>query len=165
MRNRMKPTINAGTMADVAFLLLLFFLVATSIENPKGIQVLLPKFEPTPPIQLPENSVLTVKINKANQVMVELEYSPIEQVSDRVAKHVLERIEMDEQPIVSLVTDTAAIYNTYIEVYDQIKSAYTTLRNDFSQSMYGKDFQYLGQPERKVVIKKIPMIISEADYY
>lgn len=165
MRNRMQPKINAGTMADVAFLLLLFFLVATSIENPKGIQVLLPKYEPTPPIQLPENAVLTIKINRSNQVMVELEYSSIDQVANLVAEHVFERIELDEQPVVSLVTDTAATYNTYIEVYDQIKSAYTTLRNDFAQSMFAKDFRFLSQSDRKVVIQKIPMVISEADYY
>lgn len=152
-------------MADVAFLLLLFFLVATSIENPKGIQVLLPPYEPSPPIQLPENRVLTVKINKSNQVMVESKFCRVEEVSELVSEHIMNRLDEKIQPIVSIVTDTSAKYNTYIEVYDEIKSAYTKLRDEAAQALFAKDYVYLEKSKKKIIIDKIPMIISEADYY
>jgi len=164
-RFRSDQSLNAGSMADVAFLLLLFFLVATTIENPTGIQVLLPRYEETPPQQINENRVLTVKINKSNQVMVESTFSRIDNISGLVQHHINERLGLSDQPIVSLVTDTAAVYSTYIAVYDEIKAAYTNLRNEAAQAHYKKDFDVLDKSQRKVIIRQIPMIISEADYY
>ena len=165
MRDRIQPTINAGSMADIAFLLLLFFLVSTNIKNPKGLQVLLPPWDPTKPTKMNEEEVLTVQLNKENLVLLENEVVPIDQISQYIRIHIEEKLSTGQQPIISLVTDTSAIYQAYIKVYDQIKSAYSELRDEAAQSKYGKPYDTLIREKRHEINKSIPMVISEADYY
>jgi len=138
MRSRTPPTIDASSMADIAFLLLIFFLVSTSIENPTGLQVLLPPYVPTPPTQLPEDKVLTVKLNRENLVLLENEIMSVDELSLSIKNHVEERLSTGQQPIISFVTDTSALYASYIQVYDEIKSAFSELREKSSQSQYGR---------------------------
>ena len=118
MRDRIQPSINAGSMADIAFLLLLFFLVSTNIKNPKGLQVLLPPWDPSPPIELDEEKVLTIKLNKDNLVLLENEMVSIDHIAEEIKAHIELRLINNQQPIISLVTDTSAVYEAYIEVYD-----------------------------------------------
>jgi len=165
MRSRTPPSINAGSMADIAFLLLIFFLVSTSIENPRGLQVILPPYVPTPPTQLHEDKVLTVKLNRENLVLLEDEIMLVTDLSQSIKTHVQERLSIGQQPIISFVTDTSALYASYIQVYDEIKSAYSELREQSSQVQYGKSYKYLDRSKRLAINKAIPMIISEADYY
>ncbi len=165
MRERIQPSINAGSMADIAFLLLLFFLVSTNIKNPKGLQVLLPPYDPSPPIEMPEERVLTIKLNQENLVLLENEIVPIDQIAEDIKGHIELKLSQDEQPIISLVTDTSAVYESYIAVYDQIKTAYAELRNTAAQSRYGKSYKSLDREKRHSINKTIPMVISEADYY
>ena len=136
MRDRIQPSINAGSMADIAFLLLLFFLVSTNIKNPKGLQVSLPPWDPSPPIELDEEKVLTIKLNKDNLVLLENEMVSIDHISEEIKAHIELRLINNQQPIISLVTDTSAVYEAYIEVYDQFKSAYWDLRNEAAQAQY-----------------------------
>lgn len=164
MRERLNPTINAGSMADIAFLLLLFFLVATSIENPIGIRVVLPEYSETS-VEIDESRVLTVQINKYNQVSVEDESVPIQSISEKVSDHIQQRLSINQQPILSLVTDTSATYDTYIAVYDEIKSAYHILRDQAALSQYNMSFELLNKQERASIKKHIPMIISESDHF
>lgn len=164
MRERLNPTINAGSMADIAFLLLLFFLVATSIENPIGIRVVLPKYSETS-VQIDESRVLTVQLNKLDEVSVEGAYVVIESISEKVREHINHRLSIGQQPILSLVTDTSATYATYIAVYDEIKSAYHVLRDQAAMSRYATDFDRLDEEDRKSIKEMIPMIISESDHY
>jgi len=152
MRSRTPPSINAGSMADIAFLLLIFFLVSTNIKNPMGIQVILPKYvDDVPPTPMNEDEVLTVKLNKENRM--------------NVIGHITSKIGEGKQPIISLVTDTSAVYGAYLQVYDQIKSAYSQLREEYAQETYNRPYAALERPMKKKVNERIPMIISEADYF
>jgi len=75
---RTAPAVNAGSMADIAFLLLIFFLVTTTIVEDEGILVRLPIWAPDPPTtELLDSDVLTVKVNKANQLLVESKKMPL----------------------------------------------------------------------------------------
>ncbi len=165
MRHRALPTVEASSMADIAFLLLIFFLVATTIEEPQGIQVLLPKIDESAPI-LPVNQdrVLTIAINADDVVMVEGDLVPVSSVKTLVMSHVLERIALKDQPIVSLTTNRDNTYAQYITVYDQIKSAYGHLRDREADRSYGKTYHVLTAAQRKQVNKVIPMIISESEW-
>ncbi|MFT4537035.1 MAG: biopolymer transport protein ExbD, partial [Saprospiraceae bacterium] len=72
MRKRRKmPELNAGSMADIAFLLLIFFLVVTTVAEDKGIPVILPLYYVGPPGPVPENDVLTILINAEDNLLVE----------------------------------------------------------------------------------------------
>ena len=74
MARRSAPEVNAGSMADIAFLLLIFFLVTTTIETDSGINRKLPPMEEIidPPI-IKERNIFTVVVNKNNQILVEEE--------------------------------------------------------------------------------------------
>ncbi len=164
MRDRLNPTINAGSMADIAFLLLLFFLVATSIENPIGIRVVLPEYSESS-VEIDERRVLTVQINKYDEVSVEHASVSVQSISEKVSDHIRQRLSINQQPILSLVTDTSATYATYITVYDEIKSAYHTLRDQAALARYDVDYDQLNKEERAVIKKLVPMIISESDHF
>lgn len=151
-------------MADIAFLLLLFFLVATSIENPIGIRVVLPKYSEAT-VEIDESRVLTVQINKHNEVSVEHESVLVERISERVSDHIRHRLSLAQQPILSLVTDTSATYDMYIAVYDEIKSAYHNLRDQAALSKYEQEYEQLAKRQRDAINQLIPMIISESDYF
>jgi len=165
MRDRILPSINAGSMADIAFLLLLFFLVSTNIKNPKGLQVLLPPYDPTPPIQMDQEKVVTIKLNKDNLVLLENEIVSIDQIAEEIKSHIELKLSEEQQPIISLVTDTSVVYESYIAVYDQIKSAYSELRNEAANSKFGRPYESLDRETRHIINKAVPMVISEADYY
>jgi len=165
MRSRTPPAINAGSMADIAFLLLIFFLVSTNIKNPMGLQVMLPPYDPSPPTQMDKEKVLTIKLNKENLVLLEDEVMAVTEISDNIKAHISDRLDLGQQPIISLVTDTSAVYSAYIEVYDQIKAAFSDLREVSSRSKYGESYIYLDREKKRMINKEIPMIISEADYH
>ena len=153
-------------MADIAFLLLIFFLVATSIEPDKGIQVLLPEYsENEAPVKIDDDRVLSIKINAWNQLMIEDQFVEISDVTEAVKTHVVEKINIDRQPIISILTDTSATYKIFLSVYDNVKRGYNELRQKLSREMYNRDFEHLDKPRKKTIIRRIPMIISEADYY
>ena len=164
-RFRSKPGINAGTMADVSFLLLLFFLVATAIKSPEGIQVKLPPYEPfQPPPKLNEDNVLTVLLNSADLIMIEGQYTPIKEIPTITKYHLINVINRQEQPVVSITIDTASTYNTYIDMYDQIKGAYRQLRDEESGRLYRKPFDVLDRGRQKIIAQRIPMLISETEF-
>lgn len=164
-RKRNIPTIPTGSMADIAFLLLIFFLVSTHIKNPKGIQVLLPPYLPTPPQEMDEDKVLTIRLNKDNLISLEEQVVLIDQVAEKIKMHIKVRLAQDEQPIISLVTDTAAHYHSYISVYDEIRSAFSDLREEAAQRKYVKSYEQLDRSSRLAINREVPMIISEADYF
>ena len=81
-RRRPEVAINASSMADIAFLLLVFFLVTTTIDIEKGIRVKLPPLLETPPPQIPQRNILSVKINFNDELMVRGEPTDVEKLKD-----------------------------------------------------------------------------------
>ena len=78
------PGVNAGSMADIAFLLLIFFLVTTTLETDLGISRVLPSSEKTPPTTKAERNILRISINAQNAIMVEDEIVQASQVAPLV---------------------------------------------------------------------------------
>ena len=150
-------------MADIAFLLLIFFHVTTTIASDKGITVLLPPIDNTPPTPLPEDRVLTLLVNGNDDVLLEGEYLQLDQISKQVIDFLEDRFTRNIQPVVSLQVDRNSSYEVYIATYDAIKSAYATLRQTAAQSSYQKDYKLLTTEKQKHINKLVPMIISEAD--
>lgn len=92
MRNSIMPTVNTGSMADIAFLLLIFFLVTSMIPNDKGIARDLP--QPCPPgadcnIPLKKNNIFTISVNEKGEIMVNKTITPIENLKDEL-KHFID---------------------------------------------------------------------------
>jgi biopolymer transport protein ExbD len=137
-RNRANTEINAGSMADIAFLLLIFFLVTTTIASDKGIYVQLPpKKESQEEVKLNQRNVFNVLINSNDQMLVEEELMEIEDLRETVKKFVTNNgvdprsSESPDKAVVSLKTDRGTTYEMYIAVLDELKRAYNELRAEY----------------------------------
>lgn len=165
------PSINSGSMADIAFLLLIFFLVATTIEQDQGLlRKLPPKITDTTPTKQVKRNVLSVWVNSNNLISVNDKLTSIEELR-AVCKGFIDnkglRSNWSESPdkaIISLKASTGTSYDTYIQVQNEMAAAYHELRDGFSRAHYGRNFYDLESEEQvKAVKKKYPMKISEAE--
>ena len=162
--------INAGSMADIAFLLLIFFLVTTTIEMDKGILVKLPPWDSTDVItSVADNNVLTVKLNAANQLMVEKQPAKIETLRGLTKIFIMNpagRKDMPDSPkkaVVSIQNDRGTAYSTYLEAYNEIRAAYNELWDEAAQKKFKRSYDLLGDKVKKSIRAEIPLVISEAE--
>jgi len=166
------PEVNAGSMADIAFLLLIFFLVTTTIETDKGITVKLPPWsdEPPEPTKLNERNVFSVLVNANDQLLVRGEPASIDNLRERAKEFISNpqgRPDLASRPtsaIISLKNDRGTTYKAYLEVYNELKAAYDELWKDESLKMYGVPYSDELTTDQKNAIKlKIPFVLSEAE--
>ncbi|MEN7550876.1 biopolymer transporter ExbD [Rapidithrix thailandica] len=134
-KNREETTVNASSMADIAFLLLIFFLVTTTIASDKGIAVLLPpKKEDQQDVKINQRNIFKVLVNSSDRLLVEEEPTEVEEIREKVKKFVTNNgkdpklSESPDKAVVSLKTDRGTSYEMYIRVYDELKRAYNELR-------------------------------------
>ena len=162
-RNRnAPPEVNAGSMADIAFLLLIFFLVTTTIESDAGLDRKLPPIEPpeNPPI-IRQKNIFTVVVNKSNQLLVEEEVMELKDLRAAAVEFLdngagvgekgevcdycqgpknPESSDHPSKAIISLQNDRMTEYGTYIAVQNELVGAYNELRNREAERLYGTSF-------------------------
>ncbi len=178
------PEINASSMADIAFLLLIFFLVTTTMDVDTGIlRRLPPPIDPNVPLPPPikERNVFTVLVNAQNQLLVEGKPGNIytlrektkeflknpnndPDLSDKAAKDIdlLGEIFVSKG-VISLQNDRGTSYETYIKVQNELAAAVRELRDELSIEKFGKKFLDLNEEKSKAVRTAIPVSISEAE--
>jgi len=168
----MKNEINAGSMADIAFLLLIFFLVTTTVVEDKGITVKLPPWseDEVDPTKLKTRNVFSVLVNAQNQLLVRGEPADIRQLRERAKEFIMNPRRMEDlseapnKAIISLKNDRGTNYETYLEVYNELKAAYNELWNEEAQRVYNTDYSDKMTIDKKRAIKsKIPFVLSEAE--
>lgn len=170
-RDRLSNEINAGSMADIAFLLLIFFLVTTTIVEDKGILVKLPPWSNEPPeiTKLNSRNVYSVLVNADNQLLVRGEPMRIKDLRNNTKEFIsnpMKRDDFAETPknaIVSMKNDRGTNYKTYLEVYNEVKAAYNELRNEMALKKYNKAYEELDGGRQKEIRDEIPLVISEAE--
>lgn len=172
-QKRAIPEINAGSMADIAFLLLIFFLVTTSIDSDKGIAVKLPpKLDKTQVLQkIQERNIFEVLINSQNQLLVEGEYMELSALCDAVKRFISNKegnpalSERPDKAIISLKNDVSTTYEAYLQVQNELKRAYNELRDEASRAKYGVAFDDLakGSEREQDILTLYPQKISEAE--
>ena len=167
---RFDNELNAGSMADIAFLLLIFFLVATTIDVDKGITVKLPPWtEEDDTIVLNQSNVFSVKVNGNDELLVRGELVNVSKLKERTIEFILnpdQRPEMSSSPkkaLVSLQNDRETSYETYISVYNELKAAYNSIWEEEALKRYGKTYKNLIIAEKKEIRKDFPLVISEAE--
>lgn len=181
MARRTAPEINAGSMADIAFLLLIFFLVATTMEVDGGIARKLP--QKTPPdqqndIKLKEKNVLQIAINRNDDILVEgnqrVKIEDIKQIAlDFIdngggegnkgvgkcdyckGKKDPKSSDHPNKAIISLKSDRGTSYGAFVGIHDALGQAYTELRNRVSMEKYGKSFQALEKQQKSDKSQKL----------
>lgn len=170
-RDRMNNEINAGSMADIAFLLLIFFLVTTQIVEDKGILVKLPQWSEEEPdiTRLKERNVYSVLVNAQNQLLVRGEPTNIANLRENTKLFIAnpqKASNLSESPdkaIISLKNDRGTKYATYLQVYNELQAAYNELWEEESQKRFRKPFGDLNLEQRKEIRSAIPLVISEAE--
>ncbi|MFT5075537.1 MAG: hypothetical protein ACJAX7_002108 [Saprospiraceae bacterium] len=163
MARRATPEVNAGSMADIAFLLLIFFLVTTTIEKDKGIARQLPPIEPPtekPPI-IKQKNLFVVNVNKNDQLLVEEELMQLKDLRQAAVDFLdnggaasnsaefcnyckgnrsSSSSDNPEKAIISLQNDRLTSYKMYINVQNELVAAYNFLRDRESERLYGWKF-------------------------
>ncbi|NPA34697.1 MAG: biopolymer transporter ExbD [Chlorobi bacterium] len=171
-RNRRElPEINAASMADVAFLLLAFFLMTTTMNIDKGIMVKLPPWDPENVIdvKVADRNVFTVLVNANDELLVEgepMEVSKLREAAKEFIANPYGRPDLSESPqkaVISLKTDRGTSYKMYITVYNELKAAYRELRDEAAMKKYGVPFDKLPPDKQKEIRKMYPIKISEAE--
>lgn len=180
------PEINASSQADIAFLLLIFFLVTTTMAVNKGLARRLPPPVPadqkTEDLKVKERNVFVVLINSENQLMVQGEFMEVSALKDAAKEFILNEANDPDMPekvpvdidffgtvmltkdhVISLQNDRGTSYSKYIEVQNELVSAYNELRNDLAMSKWGLAYDDLNDEQQKAVQKYYPQKISEAE--
>jgi biopolymer transport protein ExbD len=174
-KSRKTPEIGAGSMADIAFLLLVFFLVTTTMDQQKGLRVQLPPYPdptiPPPIVEQNDRNVLEVLVNSGDQLLVERKPLRIDQLTELTKRHIQNEgrlpnfSDSSQAAIISLKNDRGTSLARYVEVYNELIRAYNEAREEYAKKNFGRSFKDLPKKGDKSteVKKKYPMKISEAE--
>lgn len=163
MAKRSAPEVNAGSMADIAFLLLIFFLVTTTIETDSGISRRLPPIDPdTPDIEMKKKNILIVLVNKDDQLLVNDEPAELEDLKQKAVEFLDNgggqgeeacnycqgakdptSSDNPDKAVISLQNDRLTSYKMYIAVQNELVAAYNDLREREAQRLYGKSYRQM----------------------
>ena len=186
-KKRKTPGINGSSSADIAFMLLIFFLITTSMDTDKGLARRLPPPVPkdqkkNEEIDIKKRNILVVLINSNNQILCNNEFIDIKQLREKVRnfienpyndEHMPEKTEVDvpffgkqmvtKNHVISLQNDRGTEYQAYIDVQNELAAAYNELRDEVSRKKFGKAFADLDEDQQKAVQMIYPQKISEAE--
>jgi len=177
---RYSATVNAGSMADIAFLLLIFFLVTTTISADKGILRQLPPDEcPTKDCikEINERNILRVRLNRNQEIFIEDKVVKLKDVQLLVKSfvdnngasscdycHGEKLAELSDHPseaVISLSHDALTKYHLFVSVQDEITKAFYDLRKNYIMKQFNKTPDKITDEEFKKVKKAYPLVVSE----
>ena len=170
MARRSSPEVNAGSMADIAFLLLIFFLVTTTIETDSGISRKLPPIEENEEdVIIKQKNIFTVLLNGKDQIFVEVEIMKLEDIRAAAIEFLYNgggkgedgcdyckgkrdprSSDNPDKAIVSLKNERETSYAAYISVQNELVAAYTHLRNVRAEELYGESYSEMVKNYRDV---------------
>lgn len=182
---RINPEINAGSMADIAFLLLIFFLVTTTMDVDTGLRRLLPPpinpLQPPPP-PIRERNVFVVLVDMNDRLLVEGVPGSVSTLREQTREWLLNPTNDPNKPektlrsidnlgevevskgVISLQNDRGTSYEMYISVQNELAAAITDIRNELSRAKFGVRFDQLTDQDLITAIRQaVPMAISEAE--
>lgn len=185
-KKRKVPGLNASSTADISFILLIFFLVTTSMDTDTGLARRLP---PPPEdenseaeIDVKERNVLNVKVNSLGQIMVNGDLLDIAQLCDRAKEFVknenndpnlpekhakniplLGMCAVTDKHVISVQTDRGTSYNVYFQIQNELVRAYNELRDELSKAKFGKLYANLTEEQQEAIRGYYPQKISEAE--
>jgi len=185
MARRQVPEINAGSMADIAFLLLIFFLAATTMDSDTGLMRQLPTI-PDPNVpqdvnQINDRNILEVKVNKDNLLLVEGELADFNQLRELTLNFIVNAEDRPNMPeketvnipyfgdvaiskaVISLQNDIGTKYGGYIAVQNELIAARGELRNDLAIQEFGVPYEKLDEDKKGAVDDFYKVPISEAE--
>jgi biopolymer transport protein ExbD len=185
MARRAAPEINAGSMADIAFLLLIFFLVTTTMDVDTGITRKLPPpvEDPDQDVDVKDRNVLKILVNSHDMLMVDGKRMDIRQLKDKTKDFMAIHPDNPDYPevttkyieelgkefpatkgVISLKNDRGTSYNMYIQVQNELAKAFNEMKNEKSMELFGVKYTQLVDDKKiKIINKLVPVRISEAE--
>ena len=186
-KKRKMPGLNTSSTADISFMLLIFFLVTTSMDTDQGLGRTLPK----PPeddqlnneIKVKERNILNIRINKNNYVMIGDDYADLTDVKERAKEFIKNEdnrpnlpelkpkkikglgktMMITENHVISVQTDRGTDYGVYFAVQDALVSAYNELRDELAKQEFGFRYEFLTKDQQAAIREVYPQKISEAE--
>ncbi|MBO7133135.1 MAG: biopolymer transporter ExbD [Bacteroidales bacterium] len=187
MAKRATPEINASSMADIAFLLLIFFLVTTTMDVDTGIQRQLPPIpenkDQKTDVEVNKRNIYLVLVNSRGNISVNNKWMDLDKLREDAKKFIncdraddptlpeMEEIVVDgiktpvktSKGIISLKNDRGTTYGRYIEVQNELVAAYNEIRNEASRKYFNKPYDELNDEQQEAIRKIYPQRISEAE--
>ena len=184
---RSVPEINSSSTADIAFLLLIFFLITTSMDTGRGLARRLPpppeqNQENNDDVKLKERNVLQVFVNMNDQLMCGNDYISIDELRAKAKEFIANPYNDETKPekhakdvpffgnmmvtekhVVSLRCDRGTSYKTYIAVQNELVAAYNELRDELAQEKWQKKYADLDEVQQEAIRDIYPQKISEAE--
>ena len=185
-RKRKVPGINASSTADIAFMLLIFFLITTSMDTDRGLARRLP---PPPEnekqkddIIVKERNVLQIRLNKDDQLMIGGEWSDIKQLREKAKEFIANpkddtnmpekhaktlpffgNVMITEKHVISVQNDVGTSYDAYFQVQNELVAAYNELRDELAKAQFGKPLAECTEEQKDAISDYYPQKISEAE--
>ena len=160
-------------MADIAFLLLIFFLVTTTVNVDKGLFVVLPPWsDDIPPVvEINDRNTFVILLNSYDQLLVEGELLKVKRLKEEVIEFLdnpSRKAHLADSPtkaVISFKNDRDTTYDSYIQVWNELKASYTELCNKEAMNQFGVEYSELKGDivKQKSVRAVYPMRISEAE--
>lgn len=185
MAKRKTPGLNTQSTADIAFLLLCYFLMVSTMDQQSGLQRRLPpmpdKNQKVEDQKVNRRNIIIVKINSADRILAGTEAIDVSQLNDKVKEFLTNPTEDPSLPekeikniegfgsypvskgVISLQNDRGTSYRAYIAVQNELVRAINELRDEFSLKNYGKPYIKLNSDQQSIVRQAIPQNISEAE--
>ena len=179
------PEINSSSTADIAFLLLCYFLMTTTMDQDLGLQRRLPpmpdKNQKVEDQKVNRRNIIVVKINSADRLLAGTEPMHVSQLKDKIKEflenpqnnpNLPEKEEIDiegfgkamvSKGVISLQNDRGTSYEAYIAVQNELVKAVNELRDAWAMSNFGKPYLSLDEDKQGIVRKAVPQNISEAE--
>ncbi|MCQ2183102.1 MAG: biopolymer transporter ExbD [Bacteroidales bacterium] len=179
------PAMNTSSTADIAFLLLCYFLMTTTMGTQTGLSRRLPPMpDPNQKVEdqkVNRRNIIVVKINSADRILAGSEPMDVSQIKDKIKEFLTnpaddpnlpekEMIDIEgfgmcpvSKGVISLQNDRGTSYQAYISVQNELVKAVNEIRDDFSMKNYGKRFAALDEEKQNIVKKAVPQNISEAE--
>ena len=190
MGKRKVPGLNASSTADISFILLIFFLVTTSMDTDRGLAVRLPnppEDNQQDPPKIRERNSMIVNVNMNNQIMVtvaknskEIQISELRELAKEFIANPENNPDMPElvpvelpapfgvqnitkNHVISLQTDRATSYDTYFQVENELYGAYNDLRDELARKTFGRPYRECNEDEQLACRQYYKCVISEAE--
>ena len=185
MSKRKTPGLNTQSTADIAFLLLCYFLMVSTMDQQSGLQRRLPpmpdKNQKIEDQKVNRRNIIVVKINSADRIFAGNGGIDISQLKDKIKEFLtnpgdnpsLPEKEMTDIPgfgkypvskgVISLQNDRGTSYQAYIAVQNELMRAINELRDAFCMQQFGKPFSRVNGEQQEITKKAVPQNISEAE--
>lgn len=178
------PELNTGSSADIAFLLLIFFLVTTTFDTDKGIIRMLPPIvekQEKAESKVKERNVFVVLVNSKDQLLVEGELMDIRQLREKTKEFLLNPEDLPNLPekeekdipyfgkvrvgkgVISLQNDRGTSYGKYLEVQNELTAAGNEIKDQIAMQKFNKHFDDLPEDQQNAIKQYVPVMISEAE--